>query len=75
MPRGVVGEHVVSRTELWCLRLAQLEGRSSVKVRSQTIDWCCSGIAVCMLESRSVGRDDLHVGWIVGTDGRRKGGT
>ena len=68
-----MGEHVVSRTELLCLRLAQLEGRSGVKVRSQTIDWCCSGIAVCMLESRSVGRDDLHVGWIVGTDGRRRG--
>jgi hypothetical protein len=75
MPRGVGGRARGVSDGVVVSQACATGGRSSVKVRSQTIDWCCSGIAVCMLESRSVGRDDLHVGWIVGTDGRRKVGT
>ena len=62
-----MGEHVVSRTK--CLRPTQLEGCSSVRIAHERR---LTGVVVvlpcvCMLDSRSVGRDDLHVGWIVGT--------
>jgi hypothetical protein len=58
---------VVSRTK--CLRPTQLEGCSSVRIAHGRR---LTGVVVvlpcvCMLDSESVGRDDLHVGWIVGT--------